>query len=72
MQFLITGGAGFIGIHLANTLAAKGGFVRVLDDMSSGDPAALAPGIHFTRGDVRDTWYFLMILRTRSARELAE
>lgn len=54
MQFLITGGAGFIGIHLANTLAAKGGFVRVLDDMSSGDPAALAPGIHFTRGDVRD------------------
>ena len=54
MQFLITGGAGFIGTHLANALAAQGGFVRVLDDMSSGDPAGLLPGIHFTRGDVRD------------------
>ena len=54
MHFLVTGGAGFLGTHLANALAAQGGFVRVLDDMSSGDPAQLAPGIHFTRGDVRD------------------
>ena len=54
MHFLITGGAGFIGTHLANALAAQGGFVRVLDDMSSGDPAQLAPAIHVTRGDVRD------------------
>ena len=54
MHFLVTGAAGFIGTHLANVLAAQGGFVRVLDDMSSGDPAQLAPSIHFTRGDVRD------------------
>src|SRR5438105_4571910 len=33
---LITGGAGFIGSHLAGALAALGARVRVLDDLSSG------------------------------------
>ena len=33
---LITGGAGFIGSHLARTLASLGAHVRVLDDMSGG------------------------------------
>jgi UDP-glucose 4-epimerase len=54
MRILVTGGAGFIGSHLANRLLQLGHFVRVLDDLSSGDPAALNPGIHVTRGDVRD------------------
>ena len=54
MKVLITGGAGFIGSHLANHLVSRGHFVRVLDDMSSGDPSALQSGIHITRGDVRD------------------
>ena len=35
-RILITGGAGFIGSHLANELAALGAHVRVLDDLSSG------------------------------------
>ena len=54
MRILITGGAGFIGSHLANQLHQQGHFVRVLDDLSSGDPAKLPAGINFTRGDVRD------------------
>lgn len=54
MRFLITGGAGFIGAALANRLAQDGHTVLVLDDLSSGDPAHLAPAIYFTRGDVRD------------------
>lgn len=54
MKILITGGAGFIGSHLANTLHRRQHYVRVLDDLSSGDPTNLAPGINFTRGDVRD------------------
>lgn len=54
MKILITGGAGFIGSHLANELARQGHFVRVLDDLSSGDPAALDPRIHVSRTDVRD------------------
>jgi len=54
MRILITGGAGFIGIHLANYLHEQGHYVRVLDDLSAGHPERLLPGIHFTRGDVRD------------------
>jgi UDP-glucose 4-epimerase len=54
MRILVTGGAGFIGSHLANELQRRGHYVRVLDDLSSGDPAALAAGINMNRGDVRD------------------
>lgn len=54
MKVLITGGAGFIGSHLANTLHKQGHLVRVLDDLSSGDPAALDPRLSLSRSDVRD------------------
>lgn len=54
MRCLITGGAGFIGIALANRLVEAGHHVRVLDDLSTGDPTGLDAGIIFTRGDVRD------------------
>jgi UDP-glucose 4-epimerase len=54
MNFLITGAAGFLGSHLANQLAREGHQVRGLDDLSTGDPQVLDPGIHFTRGDVND------------------
>ncbi len=54
MRVLVTGGAGFIGSRLANQLHRSGHYVRVLDDLSSGDPAQLNPGINFNRGDVRD------------------
>jgi UDP-glucose 4-epimerase len=36
MRFLITGGAGFIGSHLAEELIAQGHRVHVLDDLSTG------------------------------------
>ncbi len=54
MQYLITGGAGFLGAALANRLAAEGNAVRVLDDLSAGDPSRLSQNISFTRGDVND------------------
>jgi UDP-glucose 4-epimerase len=54
MRILVTGGAGFIGAHLARRLHAEGHYVRVLDNLSSGDPSALDSAISFTRGDVRD------------------
>lgn len=36
MQFLITGGAGFIGSHLAEELLGRGHTVHALDDLSTG------------------------------------
>ncbi len=63
MKFLVTGGAGFIGSALANHLVNLGHRVRVLDDLSAGDPAALDSGIAFTRGDVRDIPKLWTLLR---------
>lgn len=54
MRYLITGGAGFLGLALANRLAGEGNEVHVLDDLSAGDPSRLGPDVLFTRGDVRD------------------
>jgi UDP-glucose 4-epimerase len=54
MIFLVTGAAGFLGSHLADRLLREGHQVRGLDDLSTGDPSALEPGILFTRGDVND------------------
>jgi UDP-glucose 4-epimerase len=49
-KVLITGGAGFIGTHLARFFAAAGKRVTVLDLV---DPEAPVPGVHYLRGDVR-------------------
>lgn len=39
MRYLITGGAGFIGSHLAERLLARGDTVLILDDLSTGSIA---------------------------------
>ena len=54
MHILVTGGAGFLGSALVRRLVNLGHNVRVLDDLSAGDPARLPPDISFTRGDVND------------------
>lgn len=54
MNFLITGGAGFLGAALSNRLHRQGHHVRVLDDLSTGNPESLDPDVHFTRGDIND------------------
>ncbi len=54
---LVTGGAGFIGSHLADALLAAGFAVRVLDDFSSGREQNLAQAIvkiELIRGDLAD------------------
>jgi UDP-glucose 4-epimerase len=54
MIFLVTGGAGFLGAALSNRLAEDGHEVRVIDDLSAGDPTRLNTKVLFTRGDVND------------------
>jgi UDP-glucose 4-epimerase len=49
---LVTGGCGFIGSHLCAALRARGDRVRVLDDLSTGSEANLAPGASLLIGDV--------------------
>ena len=56
---LITGGAGFIGSHLAEALIARGDSVLVIDDESTGDPKNLAalsghPRFRYVKGTVAD------------------
>ncbi len=55
---LVTGGAGFIGSHLAEHLLANGWTVRVLDDLSTGhvaNLAAVAERIEFIQGSITDS-----------------
>jgi UDP-glucose 4-epimerase len=54
MNILITGGAGFLGSALAHRLVRQGHHVRVLDDLSTGEPGTLPAEAHFTRGDIND------------------
>jgi dTDP-L-rhamnose 4-epimerase len=61
MRILITGGAGFIGSHLADDLLRHGHHVRALDNLSpqvhgpdAVRPAYLDPQVELVRGDVRD------------------
>lgn len=60
MRILITGGAGFIGSHLAERLVAEGHSVAVLDDLSTGRRENLAAlegrnDFSFTEGSILDT-----------------
>lgn len=57
MKYLITGGAGFIGSHLVESLVNKGEEVRVLDNLETGKKENIAPfleKIEFIEGDIRD------------------
>jgi nucleoside-diphosphate-sugar epimerase len=59
MKALVTGGAGFIGSHLAEALCRRGAAVTVLDNLSLGKTANLAwklsgDALEFVEGDVAD------------------
>jgi UDP-glucose 4-epimerase len=52
-RVLVTGGAGFIGSHVADAHLAAGDDVTVLDDLSSGRREQVPAGATFAQADVR-------------------
>ncbi|MCD6412693.1 MAG: SDR family oxidoreductase [Elusimicrobia bacterium] len=59
MRYLVTGGAGFIGSHIAEVLVKRGSFVRVLDNFSAGKMENLGfakdrKNFELIKGDIRD------------------
>jgi len=54
-RVLITGGAGFIGHHLAHALVRRGTAVTILDNLSMGRRENVPEGARFVEGDVRDS-----------------
>ena len=59
MKVLVTGGAGFIGSHIADLLLASGYHVRILDSLQQpthlpGKPSYLPEDVEFIEGDVTD------------------
>ncbi len=54
MISLVTGGAGFIGAHVATALLERGHEVVVLDDLSGGFEDNVPPGATFRQGSVTD------------------
>ena len=57
MKVFITGGAGFIGSHLCDTLVAKGEEITIIDNLSTGSKkniAHLEGKIKVFQGDIRD------------------
>lgn len=57
MKYLITGGAGFIGSHIAEELVSRGESVTVFDNLETGKMENVNPflnKIRFVKGDIRD------------------
>lgn len=56
MNYLVTGGAGFIGSHITDRLLADEHTVRILDNFSTGkrENIPAAPGVEVIEGDVGD------------------
>lgn len=54
MRILVTGGAGFIGSHVADRMLELGHEVTVLDDLSTGVRSNVPEGAEFVQLDVRD------------------
>jgi UDP-glucose 4-epimerase len=54
VRILVTGGAGFIGSHVADGFRKAGHEVAVVDNLSTGDRSNVDPSIRFFQYDIRD------------------
>ena len=56
MKILVTGGAGFIGSHVAKQLVNQGCNVIVLDDLSGGFKDNIPKECIFIKGSIKHSW----------------
>ena len=71
MNILVTGGAGYIGSHAVLHLLGEGHAVTVVDDLSRGNPEALAAleslgSLQFIRADLNDRERLIEVMRERA------
>lgn len=66
MPVLVTGGAGYVGSHIVQTLVEAGRRVIVLDSLRTGSRAAVPAGVSLHVADVLDTAAVAEIIRTNA------
>jgi UDP-glucose 4-epimerase len=62
MKILVTGGAGYIGSVVTESLVASGHEVVIVDNLSTGHREAIGRGIEFHEGDLLDTVFVEKVL----------
>jgi len=63
MKMLVTGGAGFIGSHIAEILAHEGHDVMVLDDLSGGFSENIPKNTTFIEGSITDYEFVISLFK---------
>ena len=65
MKILITGGAGFIGSHVADAYILRGHEVIIIDDLSSGVKENINPRAQFFEGSVTDEKFIESVISSQ-------
>jgi UDP-glucose 4-epimerase len=70
MTILVTGGAGYIGSHMAHALVERGEEVVVLDNLATGVEWIVPHAATFVRGDIADKALVSTLIRDRAIAEI--
>ena len=66
MKILLTGGAGYIGSHVALSLLDKKHEVTIIDNLSTGNKSLIPPQAHFVKCNVEDSLAVSKVLNQKS------